>query len=224
MSPKYTNKMMKTRAINDYLFEQIILNTKERKDKVIYILIYKSGIKPMIVWGLTKESFLFEKGEIVANGFTFLIPKEFSKDDLQFFPINTTLRALQIKFKKNIKKIGVQESYSPLSLYVGWIINKLNEGYTIEDLMRKIGYSRVTLRDYSSRNLIDNKKRKKVLEKNDYKCVFCKRGPPEVKLHIDHIIPVSKGGTNDLSNLQVTCASCNLTKSNEIIDLKGVSD
>lgn len=43
------------------------------------------------------------------------------------------------------------------------------------------------------------------------KCAYCK-----VKLgkkrHIDHIVPVSKGGTNDRQNLQITCIPCNLTK------------
>ena len=37
-----------------------------------------------------------------------------------------------------------------------------------------------------------------------------------VTLHIDHIIPVSKGGTDELSNLQTLCADCNLNKSDVI--------
>ena len=31
--------------------------------------------------------------------------------------------------------------------------------------------------------------------------------------HIDHIVPVNQGGTNDRENLQLLCAGCNLRKS-----------
>jgi len=40
--------------------------------------------------------------------------------------------------------------------------------------------------------------------------------PDEVGLHIDHIIPVSKGGKTVASNLQVLCSKCNGSKSNKL--------
>lgn len=45
------------------------------------------------------------------------------------------------------------------------------------------------------------------------KCVFC--GSTE-KIQIDHIIPFSKGGSNEVENLQLLCQKCNLEKSNKI--------
>ena len=40
--------------------------------------------------------------------------------------------------------------------------------------------------------------------------------PDEVGLHIDHIIPVSKGGKTIKSNLRVLCSKCNGKKSNKL--------
>ena len=45
------------------------------------------------------------------------------------------------------------------------------------------------------------------------KCVYC--GSNE-NLHLDHIIPFSKGGDTSVENLQLLCQKCNLEKSNKI--------
>lgn len=42
-------------------------------------------------------------------------------------------------------------------------------------------------------------------------CCGAKAGP-EVRLHVDHIVPLAKGGSNEITNLQVLCDSCNLGK------------
>lgn len=44
-------------------------------------------------------------------------------------------------------------------------------------------------------------------------CCFCKQ---KVKLTIDHIIPLSKGGTNFISNIQPLCGPCNSRKFNHL--------
>ncbi|NEO31194.1 MAG: HNH endonuclease [Symploca sp. SIO3C6] len=50
------------------------------------------------------------------------------------------------------------------------------------------------------------------MHKDNYKCVFCGRISSEVKLEVDHILPFSKGGKNDISNLQTLCFDCNRGK------------
>ena len=51
-----------------------------------------------------------------------------------------------------------------------------------------------------------------VLHRDGYKCVFCGRSAKQVQLEVDHIVPFSKGGSNDLSNLQTLCFDCNRGK------------
>lgn len=46
-------------------------------------------------------------------------------------------------------------------------------------------------------------------------CAHCHKKPPEVKLQIDHNIPVSKGGSSGYDNLQFLCGKCNMEKSNK---------
>lgn len=52
---------------------------------------------------------------------------------------------------------------------------------------------------------------KELLHKYKFQCVSCGERE-EKKLTIDHIKPVSKGGTNDYENLQILCKSCNSSK------------
>ena len=52
--------------------------------------------------------------------------------------------------------------------------------------------------------------RSTVFERDDYTCQYC--GVRGVSLQCDHVIPVSRGGSNELSNLVAACAKCNLSK------------
>ncbi|MBU0458593.1 HNH endonuclease [Patescibacteria group bacterium] len=68
-----------------------------------------------------------------------------------------------------------------------------------------------------SRN-INNKKRLKILKRDNYKCIICGRSPAThagIFLHIDHIQPFSKGGSNEIDNLRTLCHKCNLGKNND---------
>ncbi len=59
----------------------------------------------------------------------------------------------------------------------------------------------------------------KVMRRDNFKCCLCGASPakdPSVELHVDHIIPWSKGGSTTMDNLRTLCSKCNLGKSDLI--------
>lgn len=51
-----------------------------------------------------------------------------------------------------------------------------------------------------------------ILSRDGFVCHYCGMAAPEVKLEVDHIIPVNKGGTDEPNNLIVACQKCNSQK------------
>jgi len=65
-------------------------------------------------------------------------------------------------------------------------------------------------------NTLRGKKRENFLKKHNYKCIACDLViKNKSNLHIDHIIPLDKGGSVKENNLQLLCKSCNLDKGNK---------
>ena len=76
-----------------------------------------------------------------------------------------------------------------------------------------------TLKDYNSnkqRKLMTKELRDEITLRDNFTCQKCGKYMPDgVGLHIDHIVPISRGGKSVASNLQVLCSKCNGSKSNK---------
>lgn len=64
------------------------------------------------------------------------------------------------------------------------------------------------------RKNITKKIRFEVFKRDSFTCQYCGGSAPDIVLEVDHIDPVSKGGTNDITNLITSCKPCNSGKSN----------
>ena len=67
------------------------------------------------------------------------------------------------------------------------------------------------------RRLMSDSLRYDVLRRDNFRCQLCGSSAKDgVKLHVDHILPVSKGGKTEISNLRTLCERCNLGKGAKI--------
>lgn len=63
------------------------------------------------------------------------------------------------------------------------------------------------------RRIMTASMRYEIMRRDGFRCVLCGRGAEDgVKLHVDHILPVSKGGKTEVSNLRTLCSECNMGK------------
>lgn len=61
---------------------------------------------------------------------------------------------------------------------------------------------------------VPNTIRYEVLKRDGSRCLLCGVSAKESVLHVDHVVPRSRGGSNAIENLQTLCWQCNNGKSN----------
>lgn len=115
-----------------------------------------------------------------------------------------------------------QSNYVRTSYKVDQVVSAYHCSYEYlnyrNEELKKIKYES-TINDYecnNQRKLMTKELRRKIMVRDNYTCQSCgKYMPDEVGLHIDHIVPISKGGKTVMSNLQVLCSKCNGRKANK---------
>jgi hypothetical protein len=78
---------------------------------------------------------------------------------------------------------------------------------------------RETKADRTERQKMNAGLRFSILERDGFKCRACGRSPREhnIKLHVDHIVPIAKGGLTEPRNLHTLCQDCNSGKSDKLV-------
>jgi 5-methylcytosine-specific restriction endonuclease McrA len=87
--------------------------------------------------------------------------------------------------------------------------NRVLEKQCLNELIEEgLLYPEMSKRPPIPRELVDA-----IWRRDEGKCVYC---GSSINIHIDHIIPFSKGGSTSFENLQLLCQKCNLRKSDNI--------
>ncbi len=71
----------------------------------------------------------------------------------------------------------------------------------------------------AQRRLMTDSLRYDVMHRDGFRCVLCGSSPkndPNIVLHVDHILPLAKGGKTEMSNLRTLCERCNLGKRDKL--------
>lgn len=130
------------------------------------------------------------------------------ESEFQFVMTRRQTRYKQINYTRYPYTVTVTENLESMSF------DELEE---IHEQLAEIGF-KCNLSQYHSKNqrkLMTPKLRREIAERDGYTCQNCGKYMPDgVGLHIDHIVPVSKGGKTVPSNLQVLCSKCNGRKGN----------
>ncbi len=69
----------------------------------------------------------------------------------------------------------------------------------------------------TAREEISIRKRFLVFKRDSFSCILCRRSGVGIKLEVDHKIPLAKGGSNSLDNLQTLCFECNRGKRIDLV-------
>jgi ribosomal protein S27AE len=91
-----------------------------------------------------------------------------------------------------------------------FIPKKANQVYCSTDcssIFHRLKYNSIRLTNFN------------IFQRDNFTCIYCGKSSIEdkVKLHVDHIYPLAKGGKATIENLVTACEKCNVSKQHTVL-------
>jgi len=108
-----------------------------------------------------------------------------------------------------------------LKAFVEWVNSHDSNGNSEEESIGNDSIQHISRKKplkKRTRREISDRQRFRILVRDGFRCMACGASPlkqPGIELHVDHIVPWSKGGETTDDNLQCKCSKCNLGKCNQ---------
>jgi 5-methylcytosine-specific restriction endonuclease McrA len=99
----------------------------------------------------------------------------------------------------------------------------LDRVWTMDQSIMLLSYALAMDLAATDRNALSVSLRARLWLRDAGLCGICGEPADEAAFHIDHVLPVTLGGTNDEANLQVSHPACNLAKGAALADTTGLA-
>lgn len=147
------------------------------------------------------KSGFYKKSEAVAHMAKQKIAiQDMMRDDDAFFVDKESMQNLNDKYSQYL-----EHPFNTLPDLIELMFSDFGLPYSFRDLKK------IALKKRGKK--IPAKLRSLILKRDNHKCKLCGQGPPDVKLHVDHIVATNKGGLTEERNLRTLCNKCNVGKS-----------
>jgi len=97
----------------------------------------------------------------------------------------------------------------------GGFVHSTRLRFAVPEVIRLVRYDRVPQREVAFT-------RHNIFARDKHRCSYCGKKKPSDELDLDHVLPRSRGGSHEWSNVVTSCRPCNLKKADKLPEEAGM--
>lgn len=130
-------------------------------------------------------------------------------------PCTAARRSYQIKLRNAVLKatrsVRMNAEGRTCPHCAGPVVGRSNKAYCSETC-NQAAHNATKKATWKTGERQERVSRAYIIARDRSRCHLCRKKCDPSEIHLDHLIPLSRGGTHDAANVRVACADCNLSK------------